>query len=537
VKVIILVAFLYGYFFDITEDVGLFGPPYGRECIAFDADGDGDVDLFVASSKAGNSSFYENLGDGTFMEITGRTGIDVEAGIYKALNIDIDQDGLMDLVIFEAVPYSPPSFYENMGNGFFQKRKTPLNFTLNSISFIDIDGDSKVDLVGSRPDKEQSEVIFFLQKDPWIFERKGSLWFKGIVQDILLCDFNDDGFFDLYLVVDGGTHHLLENRGEGRFIDVSNETGVFRFRGGTSAELLDYDEDGILDLLILGTERGNIVLHMEDGVLEVMDETEFKNYGDLKKAFPNDFDLDGDLDILFLDEMGFPLLLSNDGGMFRRVDEPDLHMENCFSATFADFDGDRDPDLLLVTDKGPRLLENRIQGERVYSITLRCAENRALYFGKIEAFFGNSVRAFPLSNNFLLLPQGDLYPCDSIRVRWSSGLLETFKGPFEDSINLIEGTGEKVVETGFSFPPRDTILRIFPNPTKGAFTILYTVKEPSEVEIRVLSSSGQTLKILESGFKSEGTYIIVWEGERPGTYLIHLKIGDKVYFKKIVLLE
>ena len=534
-KVFFLLLILGSYFTDVTEDAGLFSPPYGRDCISFDADRDGDMDLFISSSKGGRSSFYENLGDGTFMEITGRTGIDITVGIYRVWNVDINGDDLQDLIILEAVPYASPVFYENLGDAFFQKIPTNLNIPLNEITFLDINGDAKLDIIGARVEKGHSEVIFLEQREPWNFEKMGSLFFEGVVENLVLWNFNEDSFFDLYIVVDGDNHHLLENRGEGRFIDVSKERGISSLNSGKMASLLDYDNDGTLDLLLVGAEEGNIILSFKNGKFKKLKEASLEGYS-LNKIYLSDMDMDGDLDILSLNEMGNPVFLLNENGTYSRTDELDYPLENSFSALFTDFDNDNDPDLLIVTDDGPRLFENRVERKEVYKISLRSKEG-FLHFGEIEIFSGENLKAFPLEGENLILSHREVYPFDSIRIRWPSGEFETFSGPFGENIFLKEGEGKRVKETGFYYPPNDTILRIYPNPTKSAFTIVYTVKEPSNVEIRVLNSSGQILKILESGFKEKGTYIIGWEGERPGTYLIHLKLGDEIYFKKIVLLQ
>ncbi len=63
-------------------------------------------------------------------------------------------------------------------------------------------------------------------------------------------DYNNDGFPDI-LVTCVGQNRLFRNTGKGKFVDVTNTSGLGKREGfSTSALWFDYDRDGLLDLFV-----------------------------------------------------------------------------------------------------------------------------------------------------------------------------------------------------------------------------------------------------------------------------------------------
>jgi signal transduction histidine kinase len=93
-----------GNFTDITEIAGVSDSARSYSANLFDADNDGDLDLFVTNK--GRNVFYLNRGDGTFLDLTEKYGFNGDAFSVGSATGDLDGDGDIDLVIAN---YNVPS--------------------------------------------------------------------------------------------------------------------------------------------------------------------------------------------------------------------------------------------------------------------------------------------------------------------------------------------------------------------------------------------------------------------------------------------
>jgi hypothetical protein len=67
---------------------------------------------------------------------------------------------------------------------------------------------------------------------------------------VAIADYNNDGFPDIY-ITSVGQNRLFQNTGQGRFIDVTEKSGLgSRAAFSTSALWFDFDRDGLLDLFV-----------------------------------------------------------------------------------------------------------------------------------------------------------------------------------------------------------------------------------------------------------------------------------------------
>jgi hypothetical protein len=67
--------------------------------------------------------------------------------------------------------------------------------------------------------------------------------------DALWFDYNNDGWLDL-LLIRFGHNQLFKNLGNGKFKDVTKESGIDRYMNAITAIAFDYDHDGYVDLFI-----------------------------------------------------------------------------------------------------------------------------------------------------------------------------------------------------------------------------------------------------------------------------------------------
>ena len=187
-------------------------------------------------------------------------------------------------------------------------------------------------------------------------------------------DFNRDGWPDVFLIGGGGRPDaLFINQGNGSFVDQAAAWGVqYSHRGGSPA-VGDFDGDGWLDIYVTSRgpvgsppEIGRHLLYRNQGNGTFVDVAaaagvNFSTQGDPDGfgAAWGDYDLDGDLDLFVTgwnQLNGGNRLFRNEGnGTFADV----TVAAGVFDVTvgglvpgFADMDGDRYPELLLIADYG-----------------------------------------------------------------------------------------------------------------------------------------------------------------------------------------
>ena len=314
-----------GTFTDVAAKAGLLhaGNRYATGCTWVDYDRDGKLDLFVSHycsfdpariaprgkdpgcSYVGVPVFcgpagltqepcrlYHNNGDGTFTDVSARSGIEAVKPGYPltAAAADFDADGWPD--IYVACDTSPSLLFRNNHDGTFTEQGLESGVSLSE------DG------------QEQAGM------------------------GLGIGDFDGDGFLDIFKThFRGDTPVLYRNNGKGVFRDVTIRAGlgVETRYVGWGAGIVDLDNDGLADLFFT---TGMVYPEVESKLAEAPYRTPnvlFRNLGGGKfeemfdAAGPGilethsgrgvafgDFDNDGDLDILIVNQNEPPTLLRND---------------------------------------------------------------------------------------------------------------------------------------------------------------------------------------------------------------------------------
>ena len=192
-------------------------------------------------------------------------------------------------------------------------------------------------------------------------------------------DFNNDGWQDLFLIGGGmQPDALFLNNGDGTFSNITESAGLGGLHVGSGAAVADIDGDGWLDIFVTSfgdpgnMSAGNHRLYHNNGDNTFTDIALEAGVAQSSPTIPDgfgatfgDYDLDGDLDLFVSGwrinpELGKGnRLFRNDGqGGFTDVTDEAGFVDNGirgFSPCFADMDGDRYPELLLVADFGTSL--------------------------------------------------------------------------------------------------------------------------------------------------------------------------------------
>lgn len=194
-----------------------------------DADNDGDPDLFVTTVMDGNALF-RNEGDGRFVDVSERAGVDHVGHSSGAVFFDFDRDGLLDLFVTNIGQYT----HEERGRGGYR------------IGFEDAFSGHLF------PERTENSLLY---------RNLGDLRFAEVSEEMGLADgswsgdahpldFDRDGWIDLYLLDMQGDDELYRNvEGEG-FERVSREVFPATPWGSMGIEVFDADGDGRMDLFL-----------------------------------------------------------------------------------------------------------------------------------------------------------------------------------------------------------------------------------------------------------------------------------------------
>jgi hypothetical protein len=317
-------------FENVAAQIGLDKTAAGRGTAVFDMDGDGYLDIVIASAHGG-CSVYRNNGDGTFTDVTVGSGLEDCVNTFIIAVGDYNNDGHDDLFITRLGFYPGESvLYRNNGDGTFTDvtREAGVGFWGASFAahWVDYDCDGYLDLficsnIGGIFDRSKPNRLFHNNGDGTFTEvtRQAGI---DTVSPTIGCawgDYNNDGYPDLFLSSGTGRSRLYRNDGDGTFTEVSREAGLDDIVFGSVCSWWDYDNDGKLDLL-------QFIWSPEDHVLETLFKGEGPPEGHPSRIFHN-----------------------NGDGTFTRLDRS-IGLTGCYgtmSGNFGDFNNDGNMDLLL----------------------------------------------------------------------------------------------------------------------------------------------------------------------------------------------
>ena len=234
-----------GKFTDVTKQSGALakpGPMRGAAAVAGDYDNDTKPDLFVL--RPGTSSLYHNDGNGSFSDVTTAAKLPAfNNPVTTAAFVDVDHDGDLDLVLGGGGIL----LLRNNGDGTFSDQTTAAKLvdkvSVRAIVPTDFDNRRDIDLL----------IVSTEKISLWRNMRDGT--FRDVAAEVGLAasdrkgvtnvaagDVNKDGFTDFYFGSPNGGYLALS--------DGKEHFQVTKTEGGSAAsQFLDYDNDGLLDLV------------------------------------------------------------------------------------------------------------------------------------------------------------------------------------------------------------------------------------------------------------------------------------------------
>jgi enediyne biosynthesis protein E4 len=379
----------------------------------FDYDHDGWLDIYLTNGdqldahwpagKAPISHLYKNNRDGTFTDVTEKSGLGRTGWQTGVCVGDYNNDGWDDLF---CCFWGHNVLFRNNGNGTFTDVTQKAGLTQSSwrwgagCTFFDYDRDSHLDLF----------VCNYLKLDPATIpppDKPNNCQWKGVP---IMCGPRG---------LEGDTNILYHNNGDGTFTDVSEKSGILKPgpRYSITAVAYDFDNDGWPDIYVaVDSEPSILFKNNHDGTftdIAVMAGCAYSDNGHEQAGMGiavADYDCDGWFDIFktnFADDT-CNLYHNNGDGTFSDVTfAAGVGVNNRYVAWgcgFVDYDNDGWPDIIQInghvypeidkynfaqTFKNPRLVYKNLGNGRFKDVSAEMGPGISEEFSSRGAAFGD----------------------------------------------------------------------------------------------------------------------------------------------------
>jgi hypothetical protein len=242
-----------GTFTDVTAKSGLNTPCLANGGAVGDYNNDGWPDLYITC--LGNNVLYRNNGDGTFTDVTAQAHVNDDRYSTGAAFGDYDLDGFVDLMVVNYVDFhldDMPKF----GSASFCKYRGldvqcgPRGLRGAGDSLFHNNGD------GTFTDVSKAAGV----SDPDGYYGLGVVW----------ADFNNTGRPDIYITNDSTPKYLYKNLGNGKFEEIGLQSGTAVSEDGSEQASMgialgDYNHTGRPSIFVTNFTDENDLLYRNQG--------------------------------------------------------------------------------------------------------------------------------------------------------------------------------------------------------------------------------------------------------------------------------
>lgn len=350
-----------GTFRDVTDKAGLTRTGWGQSVCIGDYDNDGYDDIFV--SYFGKNALYHNNRNGTFTEVAEKAGVANNPTRWGSgcAFVDYDRDGLIDLFVASYIdldlktaplPETGPCLYKGL-----TVACGPPGLTGGVNALYRNNGNGTFTDVSEKAGITKTNGTYGL--------------------GVLVADFDNDGWPDIYVANDSAPAALYHNNKNGTFTDIGIEAGcAFSIDGkpqaGMGVTAGDFDRDGWLDIFKTNFSGDTSTLYRNTGKASFDDVTFPSGVGITTRWLGwgcgfFDADNNGWLDILLVNGHVYPevekltteagyaqrkvLYRNLQNGRFEDVSDktggPIVAPNASRGCAFGDYDNDGDIDILI----------------------------------------------------------------------------------------------------------------------------------------------------------------------------------------------
>ena len=467
-----------------------------------DIDNDGDKDFFVTSDTNGNKLFQNN-GNLVFQDITLASGIAVTNMFsYGASWGDYNNDSFLDVFISNRSESLPNKLYKNNGDNTFTDVSAQAGISSSGHMsfcsvFFDFNNDGWQDIYISN-DKYNYANIMYMNNGNNTFTDYSESSLANISIDAMTTtvgDYNNDGWFDLYVTNTPGGNVLFRNQGNGTFFNATSQSGTSFDSVGWGAVFLDADNNTTLDLYVSGQLDGSVPFLKSAAFYQNLGNQTFQIptnagfVGDTSESYSNavgDINNDGLVDIVVNN--------SGDNDIFIWKNNT-ITNNNWLKVNLEGVQSNR--------DGIGSVIEISINGNKQYRYT---------HAGEGYMSQNSNTECFGLGNATTI---------DYIKVTWLSGVVDIINNVNSNqTLNIIEGSTLSIEENTISK------IRLVTNPVKDFIIIESTLQIVKQELYTILGK-----KIVS---QNNGNKIDI-SPYKTGTYLLYVTTNQGLFIKKIIV--
>jgi len=460
-----------GTFTDVTVKAGVARTGWGQGVCVGDYNNDGNEDIFV--TYWGDCALWRNNGDGTFTDMAAKAGVTTNPGHGQhrwntgCAFLDYDRDGHLDLFITNYIDFDPktaplpqsgPCLYKGL-------------------------------LVACGPPglKGGKNILFHNKGDGTFTDvsaKSGILNTPGTYGlGVLVADFDNDGWPDIYVANDSTSSALYKNNRDGTFTDIAIEAGVAyspdgKPQAGMGVSAADYDCDGLIDIVKTNFAGDTHSLYRNLGNMTFDDQTFQSGLGKNTRFMGwgvgfLDYDNDGWADVLVCNGHVYPEVGETDAEagyherkiLYRNLGNgrfQDASMDAgpgivekvaARGCAFGDFDNDGDLDVVVnCVNDVPQLLrcDSTLKNNWLLVKTVGTKSNRSGIGARVICSTGGHRQTDEVRSGGSYISQNDLrvhFGLGSaekadLEIQWPSGVVDKVAGVAANQVvQITEGKG------------------------------------------------------------------------------------------------